>query len=400
MTEQRLLGWEKMLRDENRIYLDNNATTCVAEEVVVAMSEWLRSNFANPSSNHQAARYVKQRIEEARSSTASLIGCRGAQLIFTSGATEGIATAFNSALTGREGGIIASSVEHPAVLENASKYQAMGRKVVLVGVEASGQLDFDAFVQALDESPSAFVALMMANNETGVVFPYERAVHLCREKGVPVLLDASQTVGKLPVNVRTLQPDYLVLSAHKFHGPKGIGALYVRRGAPYSAVFPGGGQERERRSGTENTPAIIGMGVASSLAGQAIEEGLNDEIAALRDRLERGICQQIPEAIINGANCNRGERLPNTTSASFKYASGIALLQHLDELGISVSSGSACSENEQTASHVLKAMGVSSDYLYGTVRFGLSRFTLEAEIDYVLQHLPRVYRLACSASTH
>ncbi|MCA9562435.1 MAG: aminotransferase class V-fold PLP-dependent enzyme [Myxococcales bacterium] len=376
------------------IYLDNNATTMAAPEVVSAMTEMLSTHYGNPSSLHHFARVAGAAVKHARTQLADLLGCRSAELLFTSGSTEAITTAFASAMSAKPGGhIVTTAVEHPAVLRNAEKYESSGSRLTLVPVDDGGQLSAEQFIAALSED-TALAAVMVANNETGVVFPVEAIVEACRARKIPVLLDASQAAGKLPLDIKALKPDYVAVSAHKFHGPKGIGALYLRRGAPFEPLLIGGGQERSRRSGTENVPAIVAMGVAAQLAKQRLESGEMERLRILRDKLEAGILATLPNARVNG----RGERLPNTLNVSFVHASGEAILQHLDELGIAASSSSACSSNEQEPSHVLRAMRVPESHIHGSMRVGLSAYTTDDEVDYLLSVLPRVIEQARAAS--
>jgi cysteine desulfurase len=383
------------MSSERIIYLDNNATTIAAPEVVQAVSAMLADHYANPSSIHHFAETAAEAIKISRALLGRLLDCRSAELVFTSGATESIATAFHSALSGRDSGrIVATTVEHPAVLENVRRWSNRGFQAQLVGVDEQGRLELSDVEAALGPD-TILAAFMIANNETGVLFPIAEIVAICRERGIPVLLDACQSVGKVPLSIRRLKPDYLALSAHKFHGPKGVGALYVRRGAAYEPLLPGGGQERARRSGTENVPGIVGLGVAAQLAQHHLETGSMDRIATLRDSMEARILDLIPDARING---DHTRRIPNTSNISFEHASGEALLQHLDELGIAASSSSACASNEQEPSHVLRAMRVPESHIHGSMRIGLSTYTTQDEIDTLIGHLPRLIELARAAS--
>lgn len=377
------------------VYLDNNATTQPSPEVVQAMVEMLSTRFGNPSSIHRFAERAREPMEHARRAVASLVGCRAAELIFTSGATESIATAFHAALSGRSGGrIVTTAVEHPAVLENVATWHTRGFEVGVLGVDERGAIALSDVDKALDDDV-ALVVVMMANNETGVLYPVAEVAARCRAAGVPLLVDASQAVGKVPVDLRALGVDYAAFSAHKLHGPKGVGALYVRRGAAFSPLIEGGGQEKGRRSGTYNAPGIVGMGVAAQQAAQALADGAMERVAALRDRLEAAILAEHAATRVNGAGA---PRLPNTTNVSFEHASGEAILQHLDELGVAASSSSACASNEQEPSHVLRAMAVPETHIHGSMRVGLSRYTTDEEVDLLLAELPRVVALARKAS--
>jgi len=383
------------MSEQRIVYFDNNATSQVDERAITAMVGMLRDTYGNPSSLHHFAERAKEAREQARQSVATLLGCRRAEVIFTSGATEAIATAFHGALNGLEGAhFVTTTVEHPAVLSNAEVWRERGCRETRVGVNEHGELDLEAFEAALADGAD-FAAVMVANNETGVLFPVGDIARLCKEHGVSLLLDASQAVGKIPFDIKSLKPDYVALSGHKFNAPKGVGALYLKRGGRFSPLFPGGGQERNRRSGTENMPGIVALGVAASIAGARLEAGEMDRVAELRDYLESEILQRFPEARVNG---KRDSRLPNTSNLSFKHASGEAILQHLDELGIAASSSSACSSNEQEPSHVLRAMRVPESHIHGSVRIGLGAHNTRSEIDYLLEHLPRVIPAARAAS--
>lgn len=381
--------------DQRIVYFDNNATTAVDPQVAAAMAHMSTVLYGNPSSLHYFATVAREAVDGARKQLGRLLGCRSAELVFTSGATEAITTAFASALEGIDAPtVVTTAVEHPAVLRNAEYWFERGVSERRVAVDGDGRLDMMGFREALADGP-ALAAVMVANNETGVLFPVQEIADLCREAGVPLLLDASQAVGKIPLSVRALKPDYLALSAHKFHGPKGVGALYVRRGARFRSIVHGGGQEKDRRSGTENVAGIVGLGAAAELASQRLASGEWERVAALRDALESRVLAELPETRVNGA---RDQRLPNTSNLSFKHASGEAILQHLDELGVAASSSSACSSNEQEPSHVLRAMATPESHIHGSMRIGLSVHSTDDEISYLLAQLPRVIERARAAS--
>ena len=383
------------MSEQRIVYFDNNATSQVDEQAIAAMVDMVRETYGNPSSLHHFAERAKHAREEARQSVAALLGCRKAEIIFTSGATEAIATAFHGALNGLDAAhFVTTAVEHPAVLSNAELWRERGCRETRVGVNELGELDMEAFEAAIRDGAS-FAAVMVANNETGVLFPVRAVSSLCKEHGVSLLLDASQAVGKIPFDIKSLKPDYVALSGHKFNAPKGVGALYLKRGARFSPLFPGGGQERNRRSGTENMPGIVALGVAAKVARERLGAGKMAEVAELRDYLESEVTRRFPEARING---QPDFRLPNTSNLSFKHASGEAILQHLDELGIAASSSSACSSNEQEPSHVLRAMRVPESHIHGSVRIGLGPNNTRSEVDFLLEHLPRVIAAARAAS--
>ncbi|MCW2274794.1 cysteine desulfurase NifS [Rhodoblastus acidophilus] len=366
-------------------YLDNNATTRVAPDVVAAMLPFFTENFGNASSTHDYGAAVAPALKAARQSVQALIGAEfDHELIFTSGGTESDATALLSALETQapRNEIVTSAVEHPAVLNFCQHLEKTGRaKVHIIPVDEAGDLDLDAYKQALSDK-TAVVSIMWANNETGKIFPVPKLAALAHEAGALFHSDAVQAAGKLALDAKDTAVDMLSLSGHKLHGPKGIGALYVKKGTKFSPLFRGGKQERGRRAGTENAPGIVGLGVAAKLAQQTDLA----RIAALRDRLEQGLLAAIPQARVNGA----GERLPNTLNIAFACADSEALLHKLDKAGVAASSGSACASGTMEPSHVLRAMRVPPLSLQGALRFSLSHETTEAEIDLVLQNLPEI----------
>lgn len=371
----------------NTVYFDNNATTRVDPAVLAAMLPYFGELYGNPSSMHTFGGQVGRAVREAREQVARLIGATPEEIVFTSCGTEGDNTAIRAALAAQpdKKHIITTRVEHPAVLSLSQHLEKNGYELTLLGVDDKGRMDLDELREAIRKD-TAIVSIMFANNETGTIFPVAEAAAICKERGVPFHTDAVQAVGKLAIDVRELPVDYLVLSGHKLHAPKGIGALYVRRGAAYRPFLRGGHQERGRRGGTENVPAIIGLGVACDLAAKNMAEE-NTRVRALRDRLEQGLLAAIPDAIVNGDAANR---LPNTTNISFKYVEGEAILLLLDQLGVCASSGSACTSGSLEPSHVLRAMGVPFTYAHGSIRFSLSRFNTQEEVDHVVRELPRV----------
>ncbi len=368
------------------VYLDNNATTPVDPKVREAMLPFLGEYYGNPSSLHRFGRVVRKAIEEAREQVAELLGAHPDEVIFTSGGTEGDNAALRGALEALpdKRHVITTRVEHPAVLNLCRYLEGRGYEVTYLSVDRLGRLDLEELRASLRED-TALVSIMLANNETGVIFPLAEVAEIVKERGVVLHCDAVQAVGKMPIDLRSLPVDLLAISGHKFHGPKGVGALYVRRGTPWIPLIIGGHHERGRRAGTENAASIVGMGKAAELAREELRHV--DEVRSLRDKLERGILERVPRVLLNG---DPHGRLPNTSNLCFEGVEGEALLLRLDEVGIAVSAGSACSSGSGEPSHVLKAMGVPEPAIHGAIRFSLSRFTTEEEVDYVLQELPAV----------
>jgi len=369
------------------VYLDNNATTKVDGKVVAAMLPFFTEFFGNASSTHEFGAAVAPAMKAARQQVQTLLGAEfDHEVIFTSGGTESDTTAILSALDAfpDRSEVVTTVVEHPAILNLCQHLEKCGRaKVHFIGVDAGGKLDLDAFRAALSEK-TALVSVQWANNETGVIFPVEELAQLAKQAGALFHTDAVQAVGKIPLALKGSSIDMLSLSGHKLHGPKGIGALYVKKGVKLHPLFRGGKQERGRRAGTENIPGIIGLGKAAELAAENLEAEIA-RIKALRDRLEAGISAAIPHCRINGG----GEpRLPNTCNVAFDHAEGEAILHHLDKAGIAASSGSACASGSMEPSHVLRAMQVPPLALQGAIRFSLSRDNSEADIDRVLTILP------------
>ncbi|AMY68814.1 cysteine desulfurase NifS [Frigidibacter mobilis] len=371
------------------VYLDHNATTPVLPAAVQAMLPYFTTHFANPSSGHSPAAAPAAALRQARRSVQALIGAASEQeIIFTSGGTEANSTALRSALAVMSGRreIVTSAVEHPAILAACDALEREEGVIVhRIGVDGAGLLDIDATRAALSERV-ALVSLMWANNETGTIFPVEGLAELAHGVGALFHTDAVQAVGKLPVRVQETEIDMLSLSAHKFQGPKGVGALYLRRGTGFAPLLRGGKQERGRRAGTENTPGIVGMGVAADLAVAGLAGAL-PRVAALRDRLEAGILAAVSHAFVLG---NRHERLANTSCIAFGYVEGEAIQLRLDRAGICVSTGSACASGAVEPSHVVRAMRVPFTAAHGVIRFSLSAATTAAEIDRVLAVLPGI----------
>ncbi len=371
------------------IYLDNNATTRVDDAVFEEMRPYFCELYGNPSSMHYFGGQVQQKVDEARQRVATLIGAHPEEIIFTACGTESDNAAIRSALEvfPNKRHVITTRVEHPAVLTMCRGLSKHGYRVTELNVDGEGRLDLDELRNAIDEN-TAIVSIMYANNETGVIFPIEEVGRIVKEKGALFHTDAVQAVGKIPLNMAESTIDMLSISGHKLHAPKGIGVLYVRKGIPFRPFMVGGHQEKSRRAGTENTAAIIALGKACELAGKHLDEE-NTRVKAMRDRLERELLRLIPAARINGG---KAERLPNTLSIAFEFVEGELILLYLSELGICASSGSACTSGSLEPSHVLRAMGVPFTCAHGSIRFTLSRYTTEEEVDTVIRELPRIIR--------
>ena len=369
------------------IYLDNNATTRVAPEVVEEMLPYFGQYYGNPSSMHTFGGNVGMKLKEARSKLADLLGAQPEEIVYTSCGTESDSTAIWAALRSNpeKRHLITSKVEHPAVKNLAEYLSHNGYRVTFVPVDRQGNLDLEYLYDHLSDD-TAIVSLMWANNETGVIFPIEEVAAKTRSRGIVLHTDAVQAVGKVPINLADNQVDMLSLSGHKLHAPKGVGALYVRRGTKFAPFLLGGHQERGRRGGTENVASIVGLGKAAELAADHIAEE-NQKVRALRDKLENGLLKRIPNSIVNG---NPDHRLPNTTSIAFEYVEGEAILLMMDEFGICASSGSACTSGSLEPSHVLRAMGVPFTAAHGSIRFSLSIYNTESEIDLIIDKLPPI----------
>jgi cysteine desulfurase len=369
------------------IYTDNNATTQVAPEVAEEMLPYFHDLYGNPSSMHSFGGQVAHQLKEARKKIADLIGAAPDEILITSCGTESDNTAIRAALESHPDRrhIITTRVEHPAV-KNLSEHLAKnGYRVTLLPVDREGNLYPEHLYKSLS-SDTAIVSIMWANNETGVIFPIEEIAQAVHDQGIVFHTDAVQAVGKIPIDVRQVPVDMLSLSGHKLHGPKGVGALYIRKGTKFSPFLIGGHQERGRRGGTENVASIIGLGKACELAAKHIEEE-NKRVKYLRDKIENAILKRIPNAMLNG---DREHRLPNTTSISFEYVEGEAILLMMNEFGICASSGSACTSGSLEPSHVLRAMGVPFTAAHGSIRFSLSIYNTEEEIDFIIEKLPPI----------
>jgi cysteine desulfurase len=368
------------------IYLDNNATTRPAPQVIAAMTAVLEDSYGNPSSFHQFGQRARHAVDQARAQTAALIGCSDSELLLTGGGTESINTAIRGILSSRapRKRIVTTAVEHSATRQLCQQLAREGMQIVEIGVDREGNLDINAFAAALDNE-TALATAMWVNNETGVIFPVEKIAAECRAKSVPFHCDGTQAVGKIPVNVKSAGIDAMSLAAHKFHGPKGVGALFIRRGLRLPPLLIGGPQERNRRGGTENVPGIVGMGVAAELAAKELPD--MTRVAELRDRLEREILRSIPDTFVNG---NASHRVPNTTNIGFSRLEAEAILLLLSERGVCASAGAACSSGSLEPSHVLKAMKIPDTVAHGAIRFSLSRYTTNGEITKTLEILPPV----------
>ncbi|WP_041740145.1 cysteine desulfurase NifS [Calothrix sp. PCC 6303] len=374
-----------MLKD--CIYLDNNATTKVDPEVVEVMLPYFSELYGNPSSMHRFGGQVGKAVNKARQQVAALLGADETEIIFTSGGTEGDNAAIRAALLAQpeKRHIITTQVEHPAVLTQCKQLESQGYSVTYLSVDHQGQLDLYELEAALTGN-TALVSIMYANNETGTIFPIEQIGMRVKERGALFHVDAVQAVGKIPLNMKTSTIDMLTMSGHKIHAPKGIGALYIRRGVRFRPMMIGGGQQRGRRAGTENVPGLIALGKAAELELMHLEEATKRE-SKLRDRLEQTLLKLIPDCEVNGDINNR---LPNTSNIGFKFIEGEAILFGLNQYGICASSGSACSSGSLEPSHVLRAMGIPYTILHGSIRFSLCRYTTEEEIDAVIAVMPSI----------
>ncbi|HLO68092.1 MAG TPA: aminotransferase class V-fold PLP-dependent enzyme [Holophaga sp.] len=368
------------------VYLDNNATTPLAPEALAEMLPWLEGQFGNAGSAHALGRLAEGAVVVARERTAALLGCVPAELVFNSGGTEGINHALRGVFEAQPGKrhLVTSAVEHSAVLAVCEDLRRKGAEVTVLPVDGEGRPDPAALEAALRPDTS-LVSLMAANNETGVLLPLEEAARIVKGRGILLHVDATQALGKVPFDLSRLPADLVNFSAHKFHGPKGVGGLFIRRGLRLRPFMTGGGQERGRRGGTLNVPGIVGLGRAAELALAHLPDMAR--VAALRDRLEAFVLARIPGSRVNGGGA---PRLPNTSMISFREVEGEAVLLRLDQAGICVSTGSACSTGQREPSHVLRAMGVDPAEALGSVRFSLSRYTTEAGIARLEEILPGI----------
>lgn len=369
------------------IYLDNNATTRTAPEVFEVMKPYFTELYGNPSSMHFFGGQVEKELKKAREQLANLLGATPEEIIYTSCGTESDNTAVWSALLTQptKNHVITTRVEHPAIDNLSNHLRKRGYRVTMIGVDREGRLDLEKIQESITDQ-TALISAMWANNETGTVFPVEEIAEMAKARGVLFHTDAVQAVGKIPINMSKSKIDMLSLSGHKLHAPKGIGALYVRKGTRFTPFVIGGHQERGRRGGTENVPYVIGLGRAAELAMEHMAEE-NERVRVLRDKLEAALLAKIPNSMVNG---DRKNRLPNTLNISFEYVEGEAILIHLSNFGICASSGSACTSGSLEPSHVLRAMGVPFTAAHGSVRFSMSIYNTEAEIDYVIEKMPGI----------
>jgi cysteine desulfurase len=369
------------------VYLDNNATTQLDPSVIEEMLPLLKEHYGNPSSGYAFAAKARRAVDLARERLAALLGCEPSEIVFTSGGTESNNTVINSALQfeSRVKHVVTSAVEHSAVLHPCQDLTKHGCEVTFVGVDRDGNVDL-AELEAAIRPETALVSMMWANNETGVLFPVEKIAEICRAKGVLFHTDAVQAVGKIPIRLRDTAINFLSLSAHKFHGPKGVGALYINRRTRFHPLIVGGVQENGRRGGTENVASIVGLGKAAERAAEYLLQE-QTQVRAMRDRFEEAILQSVSGVSVNGA---RAERLPNTSSFLFDGIESPAALLLLDRHHICCSAGSACRTGSQEASHVLRAMDSSGDGARRSLRFSLGRYNSESQIDRAIEIVPKV----------
>ena len=371
------------------VYADNAATTKMSRTAIDAMLPYMETHYGNPSSLYRLGQEAAEALQSARETVAACLGCTPREITFTSGGSEADNQALISAarIGERKGKkhIISTVFEHHAILHTLKKLEKEGFEVELLPVGPIGTVTAQQVADAI-RPDTCLVTTMYANNEIGSILPIAEIGAVCREKGVLFHTDAVQAAGKLPIDLAKMPVDFLALSGHKLHAPKGIGVLYVRKGTRFIPFLRGGHQERGRRAGTENAPYIVGLGAACELAMNHMTDE-NTRVPALRDKLEKGLLAAIPDAIVNGDVENR---LPNTSNIAFQYVEGEAILLLMDQLGICASSGSACTSGSLEPSHVLRAMGVPFTFAHGSIRFSLSRYTTDTEIDYVLKNLPPI----------
>lgn len=370
------------------IYFDNNATTRLAPEALEAMHPYLTDLYGNPSSIHRFGSQVAQKVQEAREQIAALLGASDpVEIVFTSCGTEGDNAAIRGILEASpdKRHIVTTQVEHPAVLSLCQHLEKKGYRVTWLRVDGQGMLDLDEIRDSLTDD-TALVSIMYANNETGVIFPIDVIGEMVKARGIPFHVDAVQVAGKIPLSLKRSPLDLLTISGHKFHGPKGVGALYVRRGITFRPFVVGGHQERNRRGGTENVAGIVGMGKAAEVALKRLGEE-ERRVRELRDQLEKALLDSCPGCRVNG---HREKRLPNTLNVSFEFLEGETILVLLDQYGICASTGSACTAGSVEPSHVLRAMGVPPDWIQGAVRLSLSRYNTEEEVRYVSEKMPLI----------
>ena len=367
------------------IYFDNNATTQVDPEVLQQMLPFLQDQYGNPSSAYSFGKRAAKAVNIAREQIADLLRCEPSEIIFTSCGTESDNSAIQSALLldPDRKHLVTSRVEHSAIVKHAEALARRGYEVTWLDVDSEGLIDLDELEQAIRDD-TAIVSLMWANNETGVLFPIEEAAEICRSKGTVFHTDAVQAVGKIDIDLRQLPINFLSLSGHKLHAPKGVAALYISRKTRFNPYLIGGGQENKKRGGTENTASIVALGKAAEIAFSALQDE-NTRVKALRDRFEQGLFDTVPSVQVNG---HRKHRLPNTSNLAIEGIDSEGMLMLLDQKGICCSAGSACTAGSLEPSHVLRAMGYSNERARGSLRFSFSRFNSEAEIDQALRVIP------------
>jgi len=376
-----------MIASDKTTYLDNNATTAIDPGVLEVMRPFLEKHFANPSSGYRVAAQVRDAIEQAREQVAALLGCEPGEIVFTSCGTESNNTAFHSALETRPEckHVVTTAVEHSAVRKPAQELERRGYEVTVVGVDKSGRLSLRAVADAI-RPDTALVSVMWANNETGVIFPIEEIAEIARDKNVPLHTDAVQAAGKIPINLREVQLQFLSISGHKLHAPKGVGAIYVNRRSRFHPLMLGGSHENNRRAGTENAASIVALGKAAEIALSKLPEE-HTRVRNLRDRFEKALLEKIPNARVNGAGA---PRLVNTSSMMFDEIESEAALMMLDQENICCSAGSACRTGSLQPSHVLSAMGLVNEQARGSLRFSFGRFNDDKDIDRAIDVVPRV----------
>lgn len=368
------------------VYLDHNATTPVVPSVFDAMRPFFSEFYGNPSSPHHMGDKPASAVRDARVRLASFLGCTDAEIVFTSCGTESNNLAIRGVLESAKGRhVVTTAVEHSAVMNPVKRLTSQGYETTVLAVDRNGRVNLDELRAALRDD-TALVSVMFANNETGVIFPIDRIAEIVHARGILLHVDCVQGVGKIPIDLKTLGADLVSISAHKFHGPKGVGALVVRKGTKWAPVFLGGGQERNRRPGTENVAGIVAMAAACDFAESHLACYQTD-VRRLRDLLESELMERIPDSFVNGI---ASERLPNTSSIGFVGVDGNALLVLLDEVGICVSAGSACKSGAGLPSHVLAAMGLAPEEAAASLRFSLSALTTDEEIQYCIEQIPAI----------
>lgn len=368
------------------VYLDYNATTPVVPAVFDAMRPFFSEFYGNPSSPHHMGDKPASAVRDARARVAAFLGCADAEIVFTSCGTESNNLAIRGVLESAKGRhVVTTAVEHSAVMNPVKRLTSQGYETTVLAVDRGGRVSLDELRDSLRDD-TALVSVMFANNETGVIFPIDRIAEIVHARGIPLHVDCVQGVGKLPIDLRTLGADLVSISAHKFHGPKGVGALVVRKGTKWAPVFLGGGQERNRRPGTENVAGIVAMAAACDFAESHLARYQTD-VRRLRDLFESELLERVPDSFVNGI---ASERLPNTSSIGFVGVDGNALLVLLDEVGICVSAGSACKSGAGLPSHVLAAMGLAPEEAAASLRFSLSALTTDEEIQYCIEQIPAI----------